>query len=138
MTSWYRRFVPGFSSIAASITRLTTEERQVSTWGKEQEEAFKRLKEALISAPVLACSDFSRRFTLQTDASSRGLGAILTQYQENEERVIVYASRSLNEAEKNYSATELECLTVVWGIRKMRGYLEGYIFTVVTDHQSLR
>jgi len=97
-----------------------------------EEEAFRALKERLISAPVLACPDFTRRFYLQTDASSTGLGAVLTQRYEGD-CVIAYASRTLNAAERNYSETELECLAVVWGIRRMRSYLEG-AFTVVTDH----
>ncbi|KAL6446826.1 hypothetical protein ACFW04_001334 [Cataglyphis niger] len=82
-------------------------------------------EKTLISAPVLACPDFARRFVLQTDASTSGLGAVLTQNFEEGERVITYASRTLNSAERNYSATELECLAVVWGIRRMKGYLEG-------------
>jgi len=92
----------------------------------------------LTTASVLACPDFTRRFFLQTDASTSGLGAVLTQNFPEGERVIAYASRTLNAAEKNYSAAELECLAVIWGIRRMRDYLEGYPFTVITDHQSLR
>jgi len=86
-------------------------------WGTEEEQAFRTLKKALASAPILACPDFDRRFIIQTDASTTGLGAELTQHFEEGERVIAYASRTLNGDEKNYSATELECLAVMWGIR---------------------
>ncbi|XP_032689765.1 uncharacterized protein LOC116853019 [Odontomachus brunneus] len=107
-------------------------------WGIEQEKAFRELKTKLTTTPVLACPDFTKKFVIQTDASTEGLGAVLTQRLDNEERVIAYASRTLDRAERNYSATELECLAVVWGIRRLRDYLEGYRFTVITDHQSLR
>ncbi|KAL6418960.1 hypothetical protein ACFW04_011678 [Cataglyphis niger] len=137
MASWYRRFIENFSTIAAPLTRLTKKNARW-TWGEDESAAFKQLKAALTTAPVLACPDFNRRFILQTDASTNGLGAVLTQYHEDGERVIAYASRTLSGAEKNYSATELECLAVVWGVRRMRNYLEGYAFTVITDHQSLR
>jgi len=135
MASWYRRFVAGFSTIAAPLTRLT---RKHAKWGPSEEEAFQQLKKVLTTAPVLAYPDFTKCFVLQTDASSCGLEAVLTQYQKDGEHVTAYASRTLNGAERNYSATKLECLAVVWDIRKMRGYLEGYSFTVVTDYQSLR
>jgi len=137
LASWYRRFIPEFSTTAAPLTRLTRKNAHWR-WGEDEERAFTTLKKSLASSPILACPDFKRRFVLQTDASSTGLGAVLTQHFEEGERVIAYASRTLNGAEKNYSATELECLAVVWGIRHFRGYLEGYEFTVVTDHQALR
>jgi len=106
MASWYRRFVPNFSTIAAPLTRLTRKNARF-IWANEEKEAFERLKETLTTAPVLACPDFNRLFILQTDASAYGLGAVLTQNLEHGERVIAYASRTLNQAEKNYSATEL-------------------------------
>jgi len=137
MASWYRRFIPNFSTIAAPLTQLTKKNARWK-WGEGEATAFAQLKRALSSAPVLACPDFTRRFFLQTDASTTGLGAVLTQNFEEGERVIAYASRTLNAAERNYSATELECLAIVWGIRRMKSYLEGYAFTVVTDHQALR
>jgi len=137
MTSWYRRFIPNFSTVVAPLTSLTKKNARWK-WDNEQADAFRDLKNRLISAPVLACPDFLRHFFLQTDASATGLGAVLTQTFEDGERVIAYASRTLNTAERNYSATELECLAIVWGIRRMRSYLEGYTFTVVTDHQALK
>lgn len=107
-------------------------------WGAKEQRAFDQLKTVLTSSPILACPDFSRTFVLQTDASTIGLKAVLTQFFPEGERVIAYASRMLNNAETNYSATELECLAVLWGIRRMRGYLEGYHFKVVTGHQALK
>lgn len=63
---------------------------------------------------------------------------MLTQKLDGAERVIAYASRHLNGAEKNYSATEKESLAIIWGIRQMRPYPEGYEFIVITDHLSLK
>ena len=84
------------------------------------------------------CPDCAKTFTLQTDASTEGLGAMLIQEDEEGEHVIAYASRTLNKAERNDSVTDLEYLAVRWGIWKMRGYLEEYHFIVITDHLSLK
>jgi hypothetical protein len=137
IASWYRRFIRDFATVAAPLTALTRK-NAAWKWETREQEAFDALKKTLTTAPVLACPDFERQFVLQTDASATGLGAVLTQYFPEGERVIAYASRTLNPAERNYSATELECLAILWGIRRMRDYLEGYKFKVVTDHQSLR
>ena len=137
MASWYRRFVPEFSRIVQPMTNLLKKEKKF-VWQPEQQEAFDLLKRKLTEAPVLACPDFSQTFTLQTDASDVGIGAVLTQEIEGHERVIAYASRKLTGAEVNYSATEKECLAIIWGIHQMREYLEGYKFVVVTDHLALK
>ena len=137
LASWYRRFIKDFATLATPLTALT-KKKAAWAWGENEQRAFDALKTTLTTAPVLACPDFERQFVLQTDASTTGLGAVLTQYFPEGERVIAYASRTLNAAERNYSATELECLAVLWGVRRMRDYLEGYRFKVITDHQSLK
>lgn len=118
LASWYRRFIANVSTIAGPLTQLTKKNARWK-WGADEERAFRELKCTLVSARVLACPVFTRRFILQIDASTSGLGAVLTQNFEEGERVIAYASRMLNGAERNNSATELECLAVVWGIRRI-------------------
>ncbi|XP_073831437.1 uncharacterized protein [Musca autumnalis] len=137
VVSWYRRFVPEFATIAYPLTSMLKKGKHWR-WTEDQQTVFEILKIRLTEAPVLACPNFTVPFTLQTDASDYGLGAVLTQVLEGTERVIAYASRVLNGAERNYSATEKECLAIIWGIRKMRPYLEGYTFNVITDHLSLK
>lgn len=134
--SWYRRFVPNFSSTIAPLTNLTKKSVKWS-WTPDCDRAFKAIKEALISAPILTCPDFSRPFVLQTDASSFGLGACLTQTFEEGEKVICFLSRSLTRQEMKLTVTEKECLAVIWSVEKLRHYLEGVHFTVITDHHSL-
>ena len=96
-------------------------------WNDEQQEAFELLKHRLTTAPVLARPDFSKPFILQTDASSTAVGGVLTQVNdEGDEHPIVYFSRVLTSAERNYTTTERECLAIIVGIKKLRPYLEGY------------
>lgn len=137
LASWYRRFISDFSCRIRPLTQLLRK-GQRWIWTAEQEAALQEIKTLLTSAPILARPDFSRTFLLQTDASAEGLGAVLTQDTDNLERVIAYASRALQGAERNYSVTEKECLAVLWAIKKFRQYLEGYHFKVITDHASLK
>lgn len=136
MASWYRRFVPDFSSTVAPLTRLTCKNCRFR-WTDDCDRAFKAIRDKLISAPILTCPDFSCPFVLQTDASGYGIGAVLTQQLDGEEKVICFLSRSLTKQERNFSTTERECLSVIWAVEKLRHYLEGTHFTVVTDHASL-
>src|SRR5579859_1200887 len=103
-----------------------------------EQDAFEHLKQCLVSAPILTYLRWDCRFILFTDASTFALGAILSQEDdEGNERVIAYASRSLLPAEKNYTATKLECLAIVWAIRKFHQYVHGHRFLLVTDHSAL-
>ena len=77
-------------------------------------------------------------FRLYTDASTAGLGAILVQVRDGKERIICCASRSLNQAEKAYPATKLECLAIVWAVAKFRPYLMAMPFEIFTDHYALQ
>nr|CAI5854469.1 unnamed protein product [Callosobruchus analis] len=137
LASWYRRFVPSFSSVVSPLTQLTEKNRPF-VWTEECDKALSRLKQSLVSAPVLTCPDFTQPFFVETDASSYGLGVVLTQRQNGQEKVICYLSRSLTKAERKYSVTEKELLAVLFGVEKLRPYIEGTHFTVVTDHYSLK
>lgn len=135
--SWYRRFVQDFSTRIAPLTDLLKKGRKFE-WTEETEKAFVDVRQALVEAPVLCCPDFTKPFQLHCDASGYGLGSVLMQVLDGEPRPIAYASKSLTKPQQNYSATERECLAVVWGIEKFRPYLEGTHFTVYTDHHSLK
>jgi hypothetical protein len=112
LSSFYRRLIPHYAEKAKPLTELLRKEA-VFVWGDRQEKAFTELKDALCSDTVLAYLDFTSPFLLTTDASRLALGAILSQVQNGIERPLAYASRQLNKAEQNHSATELECLGII-------------------------
>ena len=117
--------------------RLTKKEVKWE-WSKECQLAFETLKDKLMQAPVLIYPDFEEKFVLETDASLRGLGAVLSQKKGGLLHPVSYASRSLSSPEKNYSISELETLAVVWAIQHYRAYLYGHEVTVVTDHSAVK
>ena len=136
MASWYRQFIPNFSSVLAPLTKLLCKNTRF-LWDSDCDNAWSQIKNHLISAPILSCPDFTKEFILQTDASNFGLGAVLSQQHESGEKVICYLSRSLTRQERNFSTTEKELLALLWAIEKLRPYLEGTEFTAITDHYSL-
>ncbi len=138
LAGWYHRFVPNFSQIAEPINAVKKKGRTFH-WSDQCQRAFEQLKTCLNSPPVLGHPNLQQPFTVYTDASDTGLGAVLTQRREQGvEEVIAYASRSLNPAETNYSVTEKECLAVDWALERWQHYLEHRLFTIVTDHSALQ
>lgn len=141
MASWYRRFIPNFSNLLSPLHKLTSQGKNAPpfSWTQKEDEALQKLKQCLISPPILACPDYNKPFEVHTDASDYGIGAMLTQFLHGENRVIAYMSKSLTKQEQNYSATEREALAVLLAIEHWRCYLEnGIKFTVYTDHSSLK
>ena len=138
MATYYRRFVKDFSTITVPMYQLLKKNIPYQ-WTDDQQEAFEIIKRKLTTAPILAQPDWTKGFLLYTDASSKGLGAILAQKNEKgNEQVICYASRGTHGAEAKYGATKLECLAVVWATAMFRYYLIGRRFKVITDHRALR
>jgi transposase InsO family protein len=136
LASYYRRFVKDFSDLAAPLHQLTSTLVPFE-WLDIHDKAFGDLKTRLVTAPVLAFPDFRKQFRLDTDASGVGVGAILTQVIDGRERVIAYASRTLNKQEKHYPITEKECLALVFGVKVFRPYLYGRSFSILSDHDPL-
>ncbi|KAI2644445.1 Retrovirus-related Pol polyprotein from transposon 17.6 [Labeo rohita] len=139
LAGYYRCFIPNFSSLAAPLTDLTRKgQPEKIRWTATAEEALAKIKTALTSSPVLRVPDFSCPFLLQMDASDTGLGAVLSQVQEGEEHPIIYISRKLSPAERNYATVEREALAIKWAVLELRYYLLGRKFTLVTDHAPLQ
>lgn len=137
MAGWYHRFVPNFSQLTEPLNALKLKGAKL-IWTTSCQAAFESLKQHLVSPPILGHPDFNLPFVVYTDASEIGLGAVLAQQTGlGTEQVIAFASRTLNQAERNYSTTEQECLAVIWTLEKWRYYLDSRHFTVVTDHSSL-
>lgn len=108
LAGYYRRIVPRFAKVAyplnALLVGIPNDKRLSShhvTWSTEAQTAFDYLKRTLPNAPVLAYADYTKQFTLYTDASHQGLGAVLAQVQDGKERVTAYANRSLHSTERN-------------------------------------
>jgi hypothetical protein len=133
MTNYCGRFIADYSTLTYPLRELNKSWK----WGKEQQAAFEKLKEVLVSNEVMAYFDTNLDTELLVDASPVGIAAILTQKHKNKSQVIAYASRSLNECEQRYSQIEREALAIKWGCENFHLYLYGHPFVVITDHRPL-
>lgn len=139
LCNYYRKFIKDFGKIASCLNKLTSNNVDFK-FEQRHMEAFNELKKRLINPPVLAHPDFDKPFVLTTDASSLGLGAVLSQAQDGHDKPIAFASRALNDREaaraKTHS-TETELLAVAWGAKQHRPFLYGKKFILRTDNKAL-
>ena len=139
LAGFYSDFVHNFSAIAVPLTDLTKKgQPNRIEWKEAQKAAYRTLKNAVTSKPVLHLPDHDKSYTLQVDASEVGIGVVLLQEHDNSLFRSGYRSKKLPSAEGRYSTIERECLAVIWAIRKFHPYLYGREFRVQTDHQPLQ
>ncbi|PRQ60447.1 putative nucleotidyltransferase, Ribonuclease H [Rosa chinensis] len=134
---FYRRFIPNFSKITKPLCDLLAKDA-VFEFNEECLKAFQTLKKELTHAPIIRAPDWDLPFEIMCDASDYALGAVLGQRVNKLPHVIYYASRTLNDAQLNYSTTEKELLAVVFALEKFRSYLIGSKVTIFSDHAALR
>jgi len=132
LAGYYRRFVQHYGIISKPLTNLL--KKNSFHWNLEAQQAFDRLKTAMVSAPVLALPNFSKAFVVETDASGVGIGVVLMQ----DAHPIAYLSKALSPKHQQLSTYEKEFLAVVMAVEKWRPYLLGRHFIIKTDHLSLK
>ncbi|CAM4693719.1 unnamed protein product [Lepidochelys olivacea] len=139
LAGYYRQFVTQYSQIAAPLTDLTKKKQPNAVqWTEKRQKAFNQLKATLLSDPVLRAPDFDKPFLVTTDASERGVGAVLMQEEPDQEfHPVVFLSKKLSERESNWSVSEKECYAIVYALEKLRPYVWGRRFHLQTDHVAL-
>lgn len=137
MANYYRQCVPNFAAVADPLTDLTRKHSRW-TWTEKHQEAFDVLKRALVGADIMAMPDTSKPYRLYTDACDYAVGGILVQEVDGVERVIQYVSKKLDDRQKKWPVIEKEGWGVIYCLKKLRAYLYGAEFTILTDHKPLK
>ena len=136
LVGFYRRFIANFGKIAEPLYRFLSKPEKF-VWTTEFGESMNQLKLNLQEASILGFPNDTDPYTLTTDASLTGIEAIITQKQNWGDRIIAYASKTLNKGQRNHSATKRELYAIVYFTHYFRNYLLGRKFTIVTDHRAL-
>jgi len=136
LTGYYRKFIHNYSQIVTPLNQLLKKNRPFE-WDEQCQASFDDLKEKMQRPPVLTLPNYTDTFVLDTDASGDCIGAVLSQIQDGQERVVAFAGRALTTNEKNYCVTRKELLAVVYFLKYFRQYLLGRSFIIRTDHAAL-
>ncbi|RVW12401.1 Retrovirus-related Pol polyprotein from transposon 17.6 [Vitis vinifera] len=134
---FYRRFIKDFSKLSKPLCELLVKDAKF-VWDERCQKSFEQLKQFLTTAPIVRAPNWQLPFEVMCDASDFAIGAVLGQREDGKPYVIYYASKTLNEAQRNYTTTEKELLAVVFALDKFRAYLVGSFIVVFTDHSALK
>lgn len=137
MIQYYHSFLPRLATTLAPLHELLKKDAHWE-WTPECQQAYEACKQGLTSDALLVHYDANLKLKLACDASSYGLGAVISHVMDDgQERPIAYASRTLSSCEKNYAQIEREALSIVFGVKKFHQFLYGRSFTLITDHKPL-
>ena len=137
LASYYRKHCMGFAQIAKPLHDLTSKNAKF-VWTEKCQKAFEKLRDLLISSPILSYPRTEGEFILDADACNDAAGAVLSQIQDGQERVLAYYSKCFSKAELSYCVTRKELLAILSAIKNFHHYLYGVPFKVRSDHGSLR
>ena len=138
LINYYEKFLPHLSTVLAPLYALLQKDKRWE-WGEEQRRAFTTAKAKLTTSSLLVHYNPAKTLLLSCDASAYGLGAVLShRNSDGTEQPIAFASRILSPAEKGYAQVDREALAVVFGVTKLRQYLLGRHFIILSDHQPLK
>jgi transposase InsO family protein len=137
MLGYYRKFIPNFAATSAPLTRLL-KKKVAFVWTANEDNALKTLLNDLSKDVLLTQFNHTDPIAVKTDACKSGVAAMLLQLQKGEWRLVTCCSRRLNDHEANYGISELECLAIVYAVEKLRSYLLGKRFQILTDHSALK
>ena len=134
---FYKRFIQDFSKIAKPLYKLLEKDAKFE-WDADCQQSFEKLKAYLTIAPIVRAPNWQLPFEVMCDASDLAIGVVLAQRAEGKPYVVYYVSKTLNEAQRNYTTTEKELLPVVYALDKFRAYLIGSDIIIFTDHLALK
>ncbi|XP_065190696.1 uncharacterized protein K02A2.6-like [Sycon ciliatum] len=135
LINYYHKFIPNLSSVLAPLYELLSSKSW--DWSHRQQSAFESSKKLLIDSPVRVHYDPKLPIIVSCDASPYGIGAVLSHVVNGEEHPVIFASRTLSSAERNYAQIEKEGLAMVFAVKRFHKYLYGQSFTLQTDHKPL-
>jgi len=137
LVGWYRKFIPRFADLARPLIDLTKKDVEFK-WTQECQHAFEALRDALISAPVLAVADPNKSYIVDTDANDDNMSCVIMQEDtDGQLHPIAFASKRFTSAQRNYDTTEREALAIPWTLQHFNSLCEGHKFTLFTDHKAL-
>ena len=134
---FYRRFIQNFAKVSKPLTSLLCKDKDFII-DEEGKQAFTMLKQALIEAQILQSPNWDLPFKIMRDASDYAVGVVLRQRLDKKPTGICYASKTLIEAQINYTTSEKELLVVVYALKKFRPYILGSKIIIYTDHAALK